>query len=75
LKWQKLPDGKTAMTLSLRLLRQGKTVEEAVRTDHGLEEVEADGARLFVEPSPAVPPTWFSFVRQFSVTPLARCSE
>ena len=46
----KAPDGKTAMTISLRLLRRGKTVEEALRADHDLEEVEADGVKALNEP-------------------------
>src|SRR4051812_13258758 len=66
------PDGKVAMSLSLRLLRQGKTIKDALRLDHGLDEVPAEGARLFVEQSIATSPTWFSFVSEFSVDPLEK---
>jgi hypothetical protein len=41
------PDGKAAMMLSIRLLRAGKTVEDALRENHGLDERPAEGARLF----------------------------
>lgn len=58
------------MTLSLRLVRQGKSVGDTLRPSHGLQEVEAQGARLFVEQTPAAPPTWFSFISQFSLQPL-----
>lgn len=60
-------DGKSAMSLSLRLLRQGKTVEDALGEDHNLDEVAAaDGTRLFVEQSVATPPTWLPFVGAFA---------
>lgn len=66
------PDGKSAMSLSLRLLRSGKTVEDALREGHDLEEVEAEGARLFVEQTDQNPPGWFSFVGEFAQRPLRR---
>jgi uncharacterized protein (TIGR04141 family) len=66
------PDGKTAMSLSLRLLRPGKAIEDALRPDHGLDEVPAEGVRLFVEQSIATPPTWLSFVSEFSAGPLEK---
>lgn len=70
----KLPDGKASMTLSIRLLRIDRTVDQAFRPDHGLEEKEADGARLFVLQSDPVPPSWQSFVGEFSRHPLDRLS-
>jgi len=68
----KLPDDKTSMALSLRLLRKGKTVADALREGHGLEEVPAKGAQLFVEQNPATPPAWFRFVGEFAEEPIAR---
>lgn len=65
-------DGKTAMTLSIRLLRQGKKVDDALRDDHGLQERPAEGARLFVQQTSPEPPSWFSFIGEFSAAPLAQ---
>ena len=56
---------KTA-SLSLRLLRAGADIEGAIRAESGLEEIEADGARLFVAQAPATPPRWFGFVNSFA---------
>jgi exopolyphosphatase/pppGpp-phosphohydrolase len=40
---------KKSMSLSLRLLREGLTVEQALRDDHELEEQPAEPGRLFGE--------------------------
>ena len=61
-----------SITLSLRLLRDGRTVDNALRADHELEEQEAEIGRLFVGQSPAVPPTWFGFVGEFAKEDLGR---
>jgi uncharacterized protein (TIGR04141 family) len=54
------------MSLSLRLLREGRTIQDALRADHELTEATADAGRLFVGQAPAVPPTWVSFIGQFA---------
>lgn len=41
------------MTLSLRLLREAWTADDALREDHGLEDIECEKGRLFVG---AIPP-------------------
>jgi uncharacterized protein (TIGR04141 family) len=58
--------GSKSMSLSVRLLRQGRTIDSALRDDHDLEERPSDAGRLFVGQSPAVPPTWYGFVGEFA---------
>lgn len=50
-------------TLSLRLLRSDKTVEQAIRDTSAVAEVESDSGRLFAAQAP---PTWLRVVNQFS---------
>jgi uncharacterized protein (TIGR04141 family) len=57
-----------SMTLSLRLLREGRTIEDALRDDSGFEEARIEGGRLFVGQSPATPPSWATFVGEFATT-------
>ena len=52
--------------MSLRLLRNGHTVEQSLREDHSLSEVDSQNGRLFIEQSVAIRPTWFNFIREFS---------
>lgn len=59
-------DGTKSMSLSVRLLRPGQAVDEALRADHELEERASDAGRLFVGQSPAVPPTWLDFIGAFA---------
>lgn len=54
-----------SMALSVRLLRETRTVENSLRHDHEFEEIDAANGRLFVVQSPSVPPTWVSFIGQF----------
>jgi uncharacterized protein (TIGR04141 family) len=61
-----------SMSLSLRLLREGLTVEQALRDDHELEEQPAEPGRLFVGQAPALPPTWFGFIDEFATSSLPR---
>ena len=61
-----------SITLSLRLLRDGRTVDNALREDHELQEQGSAIGRLFVGQSPAVPPTWFGFVGEFAREDLRR---
>ncbi|MCC8957830.1 TIGR04141 family sporadically distributed protein [Bradyrhizobium sp. Pear77] len=56
-----------SMSLSVRLLREGRSIDESLRDGHGLEERPSETGRLFVDQAPAVPPTWFKFVREFAV--------
>jgi len=60
------------MSLSLRLRREGLTVEQALRDDHELEEQPAEPGRLFVGQAPALPPTWFGFIDEFATGSLPR---
>ena|SRR6267378_2995762 len=61
-----------SMSLSLRLLREGLTVEQALRDDHELGQQSAEPERLFVGQAPALPPTWFNFIDEFATGPLPR---
>lgn len=54
------------MSLSVRLLRQGRSIDNAFRGDHELQERRSEAGRLFVGQAPAVPPTWFDFVSRFA---------
>lgn len=65
----KVPGSASTMTLSLRLLREGKSVEDAVRDGSGLAETDATGGRLFTDQSIATPPSWLSLVDQFATDP------
>jgi uncharacterized protein (TIGR04141 family) len=66
------PGETKSMSLSLRLLREGLTVEQALRDDHELGEQSAEPGRLFVGQAPALPPTWFGFIDEFATDPLPR---
>lgn len=43
-------------TLSLRLLRPDRTVEQAIRDTSAVAEVECDSGRLFIAQAPGTPP-------------------
>lgn len=68
-------DGKetlSSMTLSMRLLREGKTVDDAVRESRSLNEVPTRSGRLFTDQSIGTAPTWLGFVNGFvACEPLA----
>lgn len=55
------------VSLALRLLRKGATVETALKGDHDLEEVESTTGRLFVGQSPSSPPEWTKFLSHYTV--------
>ena len=59
-------DAKRAMGLSVRLLRMGRTIQNALRDDHDLTERPSDQGRLFIGQSPALPPSWLKFVNGFA---------
>lgn len=61
-------DGAAArpMSLSVRLLREGRAIENALRDDHALEEARAESGRLFIGQALAAPPTWAPFIGQFA---------
>lgn len=54
------------MTLSVRLLRQDKTVEDAVRDSSEIQEVPAKNGRLYKGQTPGSPPAWLTIINQFS---------
>lgn len=60
------------MSLSVRLLRDLRTIDEAFRDDHDLKERPTESGRLFVGQSPELPPTWFDFVSGFATGPLPK---
>ena len=60
------------MSLSVRLLRIGRTIDDLLRDDHELEERPSEAGRLFVGQAPALPPTWFDFVSGFATGGLGR---
>jgi uncharacterized protein (TIGR04141 family) len=64
-----VPDDLKSMSLSVRLVREGRSVEESLRDEHGLREIEAEGGRLFIGQAPAVPPSWVTFIGQFTTRP------
>ena len=61
-----------SMSLSVRLLRDRRTVDGSFREDHELEERPSEIGRLFVGQAPALPPTWFDFVSGFATGGLSR---
>ncbi|WP_164988189.1 DUF6119 family protein [Bradyrhizobium betae] len=61
-----------SMSLSVRLLRSGRTIDDSLRDGHELEERPSEAGRLFVGQAPAVPPTWFDFVSGFATGGLRR---
>jgi hypothetical protein len=60
-----------AMSLSVRLLRQNRSVETALRKDQELTEVDAENGRLFIGRAP-VPQSWLPFVGPFATGPASR---
>jgi uncharacterized protein (TIGR04141 family) len=61
-----------SITLSVRLLRKGRTEDSALRDDHELDESPSELGRLFLGQSEALPPTWYNFVGGFARDPLPR---
>lgn len=58
------------MNISIRLVREGKTAEDALKADHDLQEVAAQDCKLFIaQDSPETPP-WLNLIQQFSSNPL-----
>lgn len=66
LKTTKSGDAATTMTLSVRLLRADKTIEQAIREKSDVKEVAASSGRLFTSQSLGTPPSWLGVVRQFT---------
>src|SRR5258707_13749959 len=64
-----------SMTLSVRLLRQNRAVENALREDHERNEVDAEVGRLFVGQAPSTPPTWAPFIGEFARAAVPRLSN
>src|ERR1700732_2983870 len=60
-----------SMSLSVRLLRNGRTIDDSLRDDHELEEQPSEAGRLFVGQAPALPPTWFDFLSGFAAGALS----
>lgn len=54
------------VTLTLRLLRVGTTVDSSLKSDHDLDEVPSEGGRLFIGRSEATPPSWAKFLSAYS---------
>ncbi|NEW95685.1 DUF6119 family protein [Rhodopseudomonas sp. BR0G17] len=61
-----------SISLSVRLLRGGRTIDDSFRDGHELEERPSEAGRLFVGQAPEVPPTWFDFVSGFATRGLPR---
>lgn len=55
-----------SVTLSLRLLKRTKSVDDAIRATRSLTEHEATVGRLFSEQTVSKEPTWLGFVNAFS---------
>ena len=71
----KASDGKKMMSLSIRLLRDGWTVEGSLRPDHELREIDARTGRIFIGQAPATPPGWLGFVNDFANVPDLRLAN
>lgn len=54
------------MTLSVRLLRANRTIEQAIREKSEVEEVATSSGRLFTAQSPGTSPSWLNVVNQFT---------
>lgn len=54
------------MNLSVRLLRDDKTVDDAIRNTSDIGEVPAKSGRLFTGQTPGAAPGWLTIVNQFS---------
>lgn len=59
----------------MRLLRKGRSVENALRDDHELQEADSDRGRLFIGQAPAVPPRWAPFIGEFARGTLPRLAN
>jgi uncharacterized protein (TIGR04141 family) len=59
-----MPDPSKAVTLSLRLLREGRTVETSLTSEHDLDEVPCEAGRLFIGAVRPHPPDWRRFVEE-----------
>lgn len=56
----------STMTLSMRLLRNDRTIDQAIRDSSKVEEVATSSGRLFTAQSPGTSPGWLSVVNQFT---------
>lgn len=59
-------DQQKSMSLSIRLLKVGKTHVEALREGHSLKSVPSENGVLFVDQSPARTPGWYRFIGEFA---------
>lgn len=68
-------DKAKTMTLSLRLLRPNYDSTNALREDHGLDQVDSEAGALFIGQSNAHPPAWLSFINYFAIDPQSLFSQ
>ena len=54
------------VSLSIRLLREGREGEEALRADHDLRRMPSETGELFIGQNPPNPPGWVEFLSYFS---------
>lgn len=59
-------DAPGTMTLSMRLLRGDRTIDQAIRDSSEVKEVATSSGRLFTAQSPGTPPGWLNVVNQFT---------
>ncbi|MFJ3376491.1 DUF6119 family protein [Pseudomonas sp. NPDC086112] len=59
-------DQQKSMSLSIRLLKNGKTHIEALREGHSLKSVPSENGVLFVDQSPEKTPGWYKFIGEFA---------
>lgn len=64
-----------SMSLSVRLLRRHRAIENALRADHELGEVDTETGRVFVGQAPSTPPTWAPFIGQFARAAILRLAN
>lgn len=60
------------VSLALRLLRQGITIEAALKEDHGLEAVDSSVGTLLIGQGDANPPGWTGFIAHYNPDVRAR---
>ncbi|WP_181169550.1 DUF6119 family protein [Mesorhizobium sp. B2-4-4] len=56
----------STMTLSVRLLRADRSVEQAIRNKSEVDEVVTSSGRLFTAQSPGTAPSWLGIVNEFT---------
>lgn len=65
-KSTKVASTRSTMTLSMRLLRGDRTIDQAIRDSSEATEVASSSGRLFTAQSPGTPPGWLNVINHFT---------